>query len=262
MPQPTYKAVEFELLDTKAAADGWTFSGYASTFGNIDDGGDVVLPGAFTDSLKTRPKPRLLWQHDSHEPLGVVLSMKEDARGLLGEWKISKTQRGADAYALLKDGAVDSLSIGYIPTDSEFTDDGVRKLKSVELLEVSLVSIPMNAEALVTSVKAQLSVHVDRVLADVRELTSRCQRLAALRAEDGRKESATVCRVREELPTELKALAAEVEALLCAAPEATSPADEAAVSRTADAQPSITQMRLRLLEKNLARRGYMEYASA
>ena len=153
-PQLSYKAVGFELEDLKARGDdGWTFSGYASTFGNIDHGGDIVERGAFTKSLQRR-QPRLLWQHDQREPLGKVLSLREDDRGLYGEFKISRTTRGHDAYQLLKDGALDSMSIGYLPDDHEFDDSGVRKLKSVELLEISLVTIPMNEEAIVTAVKA------------------------------------------------------------------------------------------------------------
>ena len=150
-----YKSVGFQLEDLKSRGDdGWSFTGYASTFGNIDEGGDVVLRGAFSHSLAHRV-PRLLWQHNMSEPIGRVLDLKEDDRGLHGEFKISRTTRGHDAYQLLKDGAIDSMSIGYIPEDQEFDDQhNVRKLKSVDLLEISLVSIPMNEEARITAVKA------------------------------------------------------------------------------------------------------------
>lgn len=154
MPALSYKPVGFELQELKARDDGWTFSGYASTFGNVDHGGDVVLRGAFTKSIERRPSPKLLWQHDVGEPLGKVLSLREDDRGLYGEFKISKTARGHDAYQLLRDGAIDSMSIGYIPEEQEFKADDIRELKSVDLLEISVVSIPMNAEALITMVKA------------------------------------------------------------------------------------------------------------
>jgi uncharacterized protein len=149
-----YKSVGFHLEELKARGDeGWSFSGYASTFGNLDQGGDVVLHGAFSNSIKTRV-PRLLWQHDMTEPVGRVVSLSEDERGLHGEYKLSRTSRGHDAYQLLKDGAIDSMSIGYVPEEQEFDDAGVRLLKSVNLLEISLVSIPMNEEARVTAVKA------------------------------------------------------------------------------------------------------------
>lgn len=150
-----YKSVGFQLEDLKARGDdGWSFTGYASTFGNVDDGGDVVLRGAFANSLAHRV-PRLLWQHDMSEPIGKVVGLAEDDRGLHGEFKLSRTARGHDAYQLLRDGAIDSMSIGYIPEDQEFDEaHAVRKLKSVDLLEISLVSIPMNEEARITAVKA------------------------------------------------------------------------------------------------------------
>jgi Escherichia/Staphylococcus phage prohead protease len=150
-----YKSVGFQLEELKSRGDdGWSFSGYASTFGNVDEGGDVVLRGAFADTLAHRV-PRLLWQHDIHEPIGKVMSLTENDLGLHGEFKISRTSRGHDAYQLLKDGAIDSMSIGYMPEEQEFDQaHNVRKIKSVELFEVSLVSIPMNEEARVTAVKA------------------------------------------------------------------------------------------------------------
>jgi HK97 family phage prohead protease len=159
MAHPTaYKSVPFQLLELKDARGEWSFSGYASTFGNVDLGGDVMLPGAFAASLRARPKPRLLWQHRQEEPIGVVQSLREDDKGLFGEWKLSRTTRGTDAYTLLKDGAIDSLSIGYLPDESEFTDDGVRKLSAVSLLEVSLVAMPMNEDAVITDVKSHCAM--------------------------------------------------------------------------------------------------------
>ena len=153
-----HKTVPFELRELKATGDTWQFSGYASTFGGQPDSyGDVVVKGAFDQTLKDRAKRPLLWQHDMREPIGVEQSLTPDSKGLLGTWRISKTARGQDAYELLKDGAIDSLSIGYFTEDSEFADDGTRLLKAVDLLEVSLVSIPANDRALVTSVKAALA---------------------------------------------------------------------------------------------------------
>ena len=157
MPALSYKTVGFQLEDLKARGDdGWRFSGYASTFGNVDLGGDVMQPGAFKETLGRR-LPRLLWQHDSTEPIGKVLSLVEDDRGLYGDFKLSRTARGGDAYQLLKDGALDSMSIGYVPDEQELDPRGIRQIKSVELFEVSLVTIPMNTEALVTAVKAASS---------------------------------------------------------------------------------------------------------
>lgn len=150
-----YKSVAFHLEELKVRVDdGWSFTGYASTFGNLDQGGDVMCKGAFVNSLAHRV-PRLLWQHDTTEPIGKVLHLDEDEHGLRGEFKLSRTVRGHDAYQLLKDGALDSMSIGYIPEEQDFDEkSGIRQLKSVDLLEISLVSIPMNEEARITAVKA------------------------------------------------------------------------------------------------------------
>lgn len=151
-----YKSVAFEIKARND--DGWGFSGYASTFGNLDQGGDVVVKGAFTHSLAHRV-PKFLWQHDTAEPIGRVLKLTEDEHGLFGDFLISRTTRGRDAYELLKDGALDSMSIGYIPEEQDFDEKtGVRELKAVDLLEISLVSIPMNEEARITAVKAAQSV--------------------------------------------------------------------------------------------------------
>jgi len=164
-----YQTVPFELTELKATDSGWTFTGYASTFGNVDQGGDVVMRGAFDASLVTRKRRPLLWQHDLREPIGVEVNLKADDRGLIGTWKVIDTARGTDAHKLLKAGAIDSMSIGYLPTELEFDDVGVRKLTQVDLLECSLVTLPMNEQALVTQVK-RLQSRVERAAKAVDEL--------------------------------------------------------------------------------------------
>jgi HK97 family phage prohead protease len=149
-----YKRIPFDLRELKADDGRMEFSGLASTYGNLDHTGDVVLRGAFDATLNGNTKRRLLWQHDISEPIGVELDIGSTEQGLHGTWKLSRTTRGLDAWELLKDGAVDSLSIGYIADEVEFDDAGVRLLKSVTLLEVSLVSIPANDLAVVTQLKA------------------------------------------------------------------------------------------------------------
>jgi HK97 family phage prohead protease len=141
----------------KAAGDSWEVSGYASTFGNVDFGGDVVMHGAFDDWLTGwkagTNKTRFLFSHQSSMILGRPTEMKVDNRGLFVRAKISKTQLGADVHTLLQDQALESFSIGYIPTDVEFDDSGARKLKTISLPEFSLVAMPMNSEAVVTGFK-------------------------------------------------------------------------------------------------------------
>ncbi len=143
-------------FDAKAVKDDGTFAGYASTFGNVDSGYDVVMPGAFTKSLRDRPcgKVKMLWQHDTTQPIGVWMECKEDDKGLYVEGRVLKdVQRGAEAYSLMKAGVIDSMSIGFRTLESDYTSAGVRQLKEVGLMEISLVTFPMNDQATVSSVK-------------------------------------------------------------------------------------------------------------
>lgn len=150
-----YKSIPLEIVDLKAGQDGWSFSAYASTFNDRDHGGDVVMPGAFNRTLKSRSFRPLLWQHDMREPIGIEKSLVADKKGLLGTWEIIDTQRGQDAYKLLKRGAIRAMSIGYLPEAFEFADEGqTRVLKDIELIENSVVSVPMNDNAKVQSVKS------------------------------------------------------------------------------------------------------------
>ncbi len=138
-----------------------TFEGYGSVFGNKDLGNDVIEAGAFTKSLKGK-KPqsvKLLYQHKSDMPIGVFDEIKEDEHGLVVKGRLAlKTQAGAEAYELLKMGALDGLSIGFRVNPEKVSYDrraNKRIIKEVDLMEVSLVTFPMNPQALVRSVKGQ-----------------------------------------------------------------------------------------------------------
>ena len=151
---PTY---EFKLSGAEASG---TFSGYASTFGGAPDSyGDIIAPGAFTASLlrhaTSKTAPALLWAHEPSEPIGRWLTLKEDQHGLAVTGKLTlATRRGAEAHALMKDGAL-GLSIGFrIAADGIGYQGPSRILKSVDLLEISTVSIPANTGARVTAVKS------------------------------------------------------------------------------------------------------------
>jgi HK97 family phage prohead protease len=153
MKELKHLPIEF---DAKAVKDDGTFSGYASTFGNVDSGYDVVMPGAFANSLRDRPCPqiKMLWQHDWTQPIGVWTKCQEDTKGLYVEGTILRdVQRGAEAYSLMKAGAIDSMSIGFRTLESDYTPGGVRQLKEVGLMEISLVTFPANEQATVTAVK-------------------------------------------------------------------------------------------------------------
>lgn len=142
------------------------FEGYGSTFGGEPDShGDVIVKGAYSKSLKAHATkgtmPKMFWQHDPREVIGKWLSAEEDETGLLMRGKLNMgVQRGREAHALLKEGDIDGLSIGYSINDYEKDDKaGVWYLKDLNLLEVSVVSIGANENATVNSVKAQKASH-------------------------------------------------------------------------------------------------------
>lgn len=145
-------------LDIKAVGDDGHFVGYASVFNVKDRGGDIVMPGAFRKSLQTYPpgKVKLLWQHDTSEPVGIWSKFDEDARGLRAEGRlILDTAKGRETHALMKAGAVDGLSIGFRTVRDEVDRKaGARRLHELELREVSIVTFPMNEDATVTSIKS------------------------------------------------------------------------------------------------------------
>jgi uncharacterized protein len=159
MPELKY-GFPVPLEEVKSSGDNWEVKGYASTFGNVDLGGDVVMKSAFDGWLagwKTGDrafKTRFLYSHQPSMILGRPTEMRADAKGLFVKASISKTQLGQDVRTLVNDGALDSFSIGYIPTGVEFDDSGVRLLKEISLPEFSLVAMPMNPEAAVTGSKA------------------------------------------------------------------------------------------------------------
>jgi HK97 family phage prohead protease len=125
--------------------------GYASLFGIVDGAGDVVLPGAFAASIRRRPPSdvRMLFQHDRAEPIGVWTSLSEDARGLFVRGRLSVgSARVRDIAALLCDGAVDGLSIGFRTVAARPRGTaGIRELASIDLWEISLVTFPMLGQA-------------------------------------------------------------------------------------------------------------------
>jgi hypothetical protein len=133
------------------------FEGYASLFGIADLGRDVVMPGAFTESLARRGPAgiRMLWQHDPAEPIGRWLSVAEDARGLKVRGRLNlAVERAREIHALLREGAVDGLSIGFrVVKARPERASGQRRLDALDLWEISIVTFPMLPGARVSGVK-------------------------------------------------------------------------------------------------------------
>ena len=101
-------------LDIKAVKEDGTIEGYGSVHGNVDRGYDIVQKGAFVESLRVNKSIKMLWQHDPRVPIGVWDSVIEDEKGLYCKGRILlDVEKGKEAYALIKSGAIDGLSIGY-----------------------------------------------------------------------------------------------------------------------------------------------------
>lgn len=160
------KTLDFSA-EFKALGDGeatGTFEGYASVFGDKDVVDDIVQRGAFRRTLREhRAKkrlPALLWQHDTREPIGVWLELKEDRTGLYGKGRlfVDDIPRARQAHALLRSNGLSGLSIGYRTVESKIDEKNkTRTLLDVELFEVSLVTFPALDSARVSDVKAVTS---------------------------------------------------------------------------------------------------------
>lgn len=176
------------LIEVKALDSGdglMRFSGYGAVFGNLDSYGDVLVKGAFKDSLKEAKSsgiyPAMLSQHggwgmtaDDMTPIGLWESLEEDEIGLKLDGIFAETQRGKEMYTLMKmtpRPAITGLSIGYIPKEYVMgtkPSEPRRTLKKVDLMEISPVTFPANGKARVASVKSGLTVRdLERALRDV-----------------------------------------------------------------------------------------------
>ena len=259
LPLPILEVKEAPPAD--GAAPAYLVEGYVAAFQNTDLGGDVILPGAFDASLAAGHKVRFLRQHDHSRVLGTVLALKADAHGLHGRFKISRTPLGEETYQLLRDGALDSFSIGYLPDEAEHKDNGVRELKQVTLLEASVVSLPMNPRALVTAVKAHpngaADVPFDALWQQLRDafvsLTAGVAEAKALRARRQAGGRELTGRHLEQLSRTLEAAEATLTELrsLAPAPPAGPPQAKAA---GADG----VRLRLELARRRLQRAGVLE----
>ena len=152
-----YKSVPFQIRAAPGADDAWEIAGLASTFwGEPDAYNDVIAPGAFADSISTRAT-KFLYEH--YEPIGKQLELRETEEGLFGRWSVVDTRSGTDAHKLAQAGVLDSLSIGFVPLEWEYRDDGARVLRKIDLYEVSAVALPANRHAVITDVKSSQPAH-------------------------------------------------------------------------------------------------------
>jgi HK97 family phage prohead protease len=145
-------------MEIKSLDETGIFKGYGSVFDVIDGWNDVVVKGAFEKSI-AKKKPAMLWQHDIDKPIGVYTAIEEDTKGLKleGRLLIDEIGQAKEAYALLKAGAINGLSIGYRALSWDYEtrkDKQIRVLKELDLWEISLVTFPANPKALVGGIKS------------------------------------------------------------------------------------------------------------
>ena len=155
------KTKSFKVKAEESESSVGVFTGYASVFGNVDSYGDVMVQGAFADTLKEWEgrKIPVFYGHDLTDPMnniGYVDSAEEDDTGLLVRCVVDTEGpgNGPVVYKLLKEGRIDRMSFGFYVNDADHKD-GKTYIKSVSLLEVSVVPAPANPEAAITDVKSK-----------------------------------------------------------------------------------------------------------
>lgn len=150
--------------DLEVRGDGRTVVGIAVPFDTPTKirtpGGSFVesfVRGAFTRTIAERgDRVKFMAQHDHQAlPLGRAQLLREDSAGLYGEFKVSKTAAGDEALELIRDGALDALSVGFKPITERLTDDGLVQRLEVALHEVSAVAFPAYEGALISAVRSE-----------------------------------------------------------------------------------------------------------
>jgi HK97 family phage major capsid protein len=152
------------------------FSGYASIYNKIDDHNDIIIKGAFGDSINDASSIKLLWQHKQENPIGKITLIQEDDQGLYIKGQIlSDLDHSKDALTLIHNQIIDGLSIGCIVQDYEHNDEGVRVIKKAILKEISIVTFPANSEAKIKT------INIDNKKHEVNMLNKNYENLPGLR---------------------------------------------------------------------------------
>ena len=216
------KTIDFELEDINTESG--VFSGYGAVFSNIDSGGDIIEPGAFTKTIAEGwERVKILALHnDCWLPIGRPLELREDSNGLFIKAKISDTSMGRDVKVLLKDGVLTELSIGYDPVVFDYDETGIRHLREVKLWETSLVTWAMNPQAVVTDYK-ETDEPVERAKAMAEE--------AASDLKAGRKISSARLKALKEASASMKAATKALDSIIKEATEGEGKNDPGPVTR-------------------------------
>lgn len=161
MELKTFATFELKVNSTKREV-----TGYASIFNNVDSYGDVVLPGAYTKTIRERgpekgrkvvggkPRCKIKVLRNHTDLIGIPMEIREDGPGLWTKSWIAPTDLGNETLTLIEAGVLQEMSIGYDAVVFDFNpESSVRNLRELKLYEYSYVDIPANEEAVITEVK-------------------------------------------------------------------------------------------------------------
>jgi HK97 family phage prohead protease len=143
--------MNLHTINFKSVNDELKLSGYASVFSKVDRHNDIIIKGAFLKSISKHyngQQVKLLWQHDHTKPIGLINDLFEDETGLYVKASVSNSIiQGREAINLIKQKAIDSLSIGFNIDRSLINKHGQREILEISLWEVSVVTFPANSDA-------------------------------------------------------------------------------------------------------------------
>lgn len=146
--------------EIKASSEGWSFEGYASKFGGVDSYNDMIHKGAYESTLQNRKMPVFMrYEHKAGSlPPGKWVDIREDDSGLFVKGELTEGMSiSGDIRAAMRHGTLSGLSIGYsIPKGGSEENGGIRHLKTIDLVEISIVQNPADTGALVTGMKAEI----------------------------------------------------------------------------------------------------------
>lgn len=154
--------------------------GYATVFNIVDNHNDIILKGAFHSNELANIK--LLWQHNISQPIGVIKHITEDEYGLKIEAEINNNIKlGSEISELIKQGAIEGLSIGFFIKQSFLNESGKRVIKKANLAEISIVTFPANNKATIKEVKNDEAYQ--NIVFDLVKLDQLIQKLSKIRNE-------------------------------------------------------------------------------
>jgi HK97 family phage prohead protease len=129
------------------------------------------MNGAYKKTIQeNRNRIKYLYQHDLDKPLGKMLMLEEDQKGLMFEAEVPKTQLGKDVLQLMMAGVITENSVGIMPIQREMKN-GYREISEVKLYEVSAVTLAANDQAMILDVKGNV---------DLEKMAKRYDRIAKL----------------------------------------------------------------------------------